>query len=171
MARLATLELSSNKMSFSAGHFTIFSSTDRETMHGHNYHVVALITAAVNENDITFNYRDYKNKIINLCDEINHYFLLPEGSPYIKFEQDDNYIYAIFNHKKMPFLHEDVRILPIRNITLEGLSHWFLQRLVCEEKPSDQVHEIVIKVTNGPSHSALASWKATATVDIPIATS
>lgn len=86
-------------------------------------------------------------------------FLLPESSPYLQFDKDDNYIYVTFDQKKMPFLHEDVRMLPIKNITLEGLSHWFLQRLVEEVNAEDKVHELTIKVYNGPSQSASAVWQ------------
>ena len=37
--RTTTLELYKEEMKFSAGHFTIFSATERENLHGHNFSV------------------------------------------------------------------------------------------------------------------------------------
>ena len=44
---LIRIELSKEYLNFSAGHFTIFSATERENLHGHNFQVRGAVTAAI----------------------------------------------------------------------------------------------------------------------------
>lgn len=160
MVRTASLEIHKDELAFNAGHFTIFSATEREHMHGHNYNVSIAFELEVGENGLSFDYRLYKRKIKALCDQIDSYFLLPGHSPYLKIEDNGDYIAAEFNHKKIPFLKEDVKILPISNVTIEELSNWFLQQVTGNEHELAQhgIHAITIKVFNGPGQSGGASW-------------
>ena len=45
MSRLTTLYIDKEAHKFSAAHYTIFSASDRERLHGHNYSVSARIVA------------------------------------------------------------------------------------------------------------------------------
>ena len=73
MTRTTTLTIAAPEMLFSAGHFTIFSATEREPLHGHNFTVTAEITAAVDSNGMTCDYRVYKKKYIALCKQLKQY--------------------------------------------------------------------------------------------------
>ena len=160
MVRFASLEIHKDEFSFSAGHFTIFSATEREQLHGHNYYVSVAFHIKIEHNGLAFDYRHYKKKILALCDQLDRHFLLPSQSPYLQLEEENDYWIAHFNHKKMPFLKEDVIILPITNITIEELAHWFLQKIL-EHQPEiarHAIHGMTIKVFNGPGQSASASW-------------
>lgn len=160
--RLASLEIHKEEFSFSAGHFTIFSATEREQMHGHNYYVSIAFEKTIHDNGLSFDYRIYKKKIHTLCDQLDRYFLLPSQSSYLQLEDNGDYWIAHFNHKKLFFLKEDVVVLPLTNITIEELAYWFLQKLL-EEQPiieSHGIHGITVKVYNGPGQSAGASWRA-----------
>ena len=46
---------------FSAGHFTIFSDTARENLHGHNWYVRARLLGVVGEGGLTFDYNVVKS--------------------------------------------------------------------------------------------------------------
>lgn len=158
--RLASLEIHKEEFSFSAGHFTIFSATEREQMHGHNYYVSLELKKVITDNGLSFDYRHYKKKILALCDQLDRHFLLPTESKYLDVKDDGNYWIAQFNGKKLPFLKEDVITLPLSNITIEELSHWFLQKIL-EEKQDIEAHGIrgiTVKVFNGPGQSGGASW-------------
>lgn len=160
MARVANLVIHKEEIDFSAGHFTIFSATEREQMHGHNYYVSIEFDFAIEENGLSFDYRIYKRKLIALCKTLDRHFLLPAFSPFMPLEEDGDYWHAYFNHKKLTFLKEDVIILPITNITIEELSHWFLQQML-EDKiciMQHAIHRITINVYNGPGQSAAATW-------------
>ncbi|MHB1222200.1 MAG: 6-pyruvoyl trahydropterin synthase family protein [Gammaproteobacteria bacterium] len=158
--RLASLDIHKEEFSFSAGHFTIFSETDREPLHGHNYYVSLSFNLQIGHTGLAFDYRIYKKKMQALCAQLNCYFLLPSLSPYLKLEDDGEYWIAHFNQKKLPFLKEDTVILPLSNITIEELSHWFLQKLLENEADFEQhgIHGMTVSVYNGPGQSSGASW-------------
>ncbi len=160
MTRFASLEIHKDDISFSAGHFTIFSATEREQLHGHNYYVSIYFNNEISQNGMSFDYRYYKKKLQTLCDQLDGRFLLPAQSPYLKLEENDEYLFAYFDQKKIPFLKEDVVVLPLTNITIEELSHWFLQKLLIDldEIKSHGIHGIKINVYNGPRQSGGASW-------------
>lgn len=158
--RLASLEIHKEEFSFSAGHFTIFSATEREQMHGHNYYVSIAFTKVIADNGLSFDYRIYKKKILALCEQLDRHFLLPERSQYLQLQEEGEYLIAHFNHKKLPFLKEDVILLPLSNITIEELSHWFLGKILenQQEIESHGIRGITVKVYNGPGQSGASSW-------------
>lgn len=161
MKKQATLEFYKGFCEFSAGHFTIFSKDKREYLHGHNYSVAALVTAAIQEPGMVFDYQVFKVKLKTICDRINRRFLLPENSPYLKIHEEGDYYYAMFNGEKIPFLKKDVVLLPVSNTTLEELSQWFLQQITNDEKfiRDHQIFAIEIKVYNGNEQSANCKWE------------
>lgn len=159
---LTTIELQKESMKFSAGHTTIFSKTEREPLHGHHYTVYLALTNWVNEQEgLTFDYRFYKNKIRELCSHLNQTFLMPQNSPYMSISEDEAYYYFTFNQKKIPFLKEDVTLLPVTNITVEELSRWFIQELILDKQELDrhQIEKIVVKVFSAPGQSASHEWQ------------
>lgn len=160
--RLTKIELSKENMTFSAGHFTIFSATERENLHGHNFLVEVSFDTEVMENGMAFNYDIYKKVILELCQFLNEVVLLPSESPYLKIEESDEYIYALFNNgrEKIPFLKRDVKLLPLRNISVEELSHWFLQKILVyvEANPQHLIHAIETKIFSEPGQSASSFW-------------
>jgi 6-pyruvoyltetrahydropterin/6-carboxytetrahydropterin synthase len=156
-----TVEFYKGKLKFSAGHFTIFSATERECLHGHNYELEASFTAEISEPGLTFDYRIFDTQLLKLCKQLDFRFLLPQHSPYLKIEEDADYYIAEFNHKKLFFLKEDALVLPLSNITLEELSSWFVEHMIKDQAfiESHRICEIWIKVFNGPEHCAKAQWK------------
>ena len=160
--RLATLDIHKEEFSFSAGHFTIFSATEREQLHGHNYYVSVSFEFAIHHNGLSFDYRVYKRKIAALCAKLDRYLLLPSQSPYLSLEDNGDYWIAEFNHKKLPFLKEDVVILPIANITIEELSLWFLAALTedTQQLTEHAISKLQVRVHNGPGQSGGAIWAA-----------
>ena len=157
---LTTVELHKESMKFSAGHTTIFSATDREPLHGHMYTVYLALDTWVEENGMSFDYRYYKNKILQLCKHLNQTFLMPQYSPHLSFREDEVYYYFTFNNKTMPFLKEDVTILPLCNITVEELSRWFVEALIKDEKEltRHRIEALRVKVFSAPGQSASHAW-------------
>lgn len=159
--RAASLTIHKDELEFSAGHFTIFSATEREALHGHNYNVSVSFELEVEHPGLSFDYRHYKKKLRALCDQLDRHFLLPAHSPYLSIEDDGDYWIAHFNNKKIPFLKEDVVMLPLTNITIEELAHWFLQQLTDNDAELAQHHicGITVDVYNGPGQSSGIKWK------------
>ena len=155
-----TVELQKEVMKFSAGHTTIFSATEREPLHGHMYTVSLALTTEVEHNGMTFDYRYYKKRIIELCRHLNQTFLMPTLSPYLTHEEDEEYHYFTFNHKKIPFLKEDVTLMPLVNITVEELSRWLLEQLIIDEQElkKHKIQHIILKVFSAPGQGASHEW-------------
>ena len=156
MSETVTIRLAKENMKFSAGHFTIFSASERERLHGHNFRVEADIEAHMLGNGMCFDYGIYKDRIVALCRELNEWTILPTRSPYLRIEEDGDQVFAHFAGRRIPFLREDVLLLPIENATLEEFAGWFLGRLA-EDREALRAHRIdaiEVRVFSGPGQSA-----------------
>ena len=96
MKRTTTIELFKEEMKFSAGHFTIFSASERENLHGHNFTVSVAIEGVVNDNGMLADYGVYKRWVIDRCRAWNETFMLPGESPHLRMERHDGGITAHF---------------------------------------------------------------------------
>ena len=159
MEQLGTLYIDKESHKFSAAHYTIFSATERERLHGHNYSVSAMIAAPMGANGFAADYNVYKNRIKTLCDELDEYMILPERSPHQSIEEDGDNYRVRFNGEEMLFLQSDTLVLPIRNATVEEFSHLLLARLL-ELSGSDVLAEVQLCVASGPGQKACARWSA-----------
>ncbi|HAU1215968.1 TPA: 6-pyruvoyl tetrahydrobiopterin synthase, partial [Legionella pneumophila] len=81
-------------------------------------------------------------------------------SPFLEYSEDEEYYYFIFNKKKIPFLKEDVTLMPLTNITVEELSRWFVNELIKEKEELDKhrIEKVVVKVFSAPGQSASHEW-------------
>lgn len=154
-----TLYFHRGDLNFSAGHFTIFSKTKRETLHGHNYYLECAVVSTPEAPGITFDYRVLKRQLQAICDSLNTKFLLPTESPFLSLEDQGDTIVAVFDNKPLYFLKEDIVLLEVKNVTLEELSHWFLAQLTQSDFVVDHpIAELEIRVFNGATQSASAKW-------------
>ena len=162
MSRLTTIELAKEYLKFSAAHFTIFSATDRERLHGHNFTVSAKITAPVDENGLCFRYSIFKQHLKELCQSLDEYTLIAADSPHLTITQQEQYHRVEFNGEVMLLLQSDTLLLPIRNSTVEELSHYLLQHLLADDSVvvDNNVQSFEIKVCSGPGQSGSAAWSA-----------
>ncbi len=158
--RLTVIDLAKEDMKFSAGHFTIFSATDRERLHGHNFSVGARITCAVGDDGMAFDYGIYKKKLHGLCRAWNEYFILPTQSPYLEIRENGDRVEAVFDGVSIPFLRSDILLLPIANATLEEFSRLMLEALIVDPAEIEKygVWALTVRVSSGPGQSAATSW-------------
>jgi 6-pyruvoyltetrahydropterin/6-carboxytetrahydropterin synthase len=156
--RLTTLHIDKESHKFSAAHYTIFSATERERLHGHNYSVSGRFVAAMGPNGFAADYNVYKTRIKVLCDELDEYLILPAYSPYQSLEDAGDCHRVIFNGQTMHFLKSDTRVLPITNATVEEFSRYLLARLV-EASRDDDLHEIELCVASGPGQKGCTLWR------------
>ena len=158
---MTTIEISKEHLHFSAAHFTLFSPTERENLHGHNFYVTAQVESPVGENGLAFDYNLLKLVLKNLCEELDEKVLLPERSPYLEISTENGYLIASFADERIPFLPRDVLTLPVRNITVEELAPWFLGRVREQDDiTSLPITKLVIGVSSGPGQWARANWDA-----------
>lgn len=158
MLRLTTLHIDKEAHKFSAAHYTIFSATERERLHGHNYSVSARIVAPMGDNGFAADYNVYKRRIAALCEGLDEYLVLAGNSPYQTIDDaGDNYRVS-FNGEDMQFLKSDTLVLPISNATVEEFSYYLLQQLL-DASAGDALEELEVSVASGPGQRASALWK------------
>lgn len=161
---LTRIEISKEYLNFSAGHFTIFSATERENLHGHNFQVRCHVTAGVGPDGMAFDYVLLKRVLKSLCDELDERLLLPLHSPHLRIERADGMVVLGFGAERLSFPERDVLVLPVRNITIEELSRLMLERLrVRPELRGWDLRAIELGVSSGSGQWAFAAWRLDAT--------
>lgn len=160
VSRLATIELHTDELKFSAGHFMLFSATERESMHGHDYQVSVALQTLITSNGMSFDSRSYKHKLVKICQTLDYRFILPTQSEFLKLEETQDSWIAVMNDEKISFLKKDTVVLPVCNVTLEELSNWFLTQLTNDSNQlkQDCIQGISVKIYNGRGESGSTSW-------------
>ena len=158
MEELTTLYIDKEGHKFSAAHFTIFSATERERLHGHNYSVSAKIVAPMGDNGFSADYNVYKERLAKLCAGLDEYTLLAGDSPYQEITSSGACYRVSHGGQEMMFLQSDTLILPIRNATVEEFSRYLLQ-LLLQDSAGDDLREIELCVASGPGQKGCASWQ------------
>ena len=159
MSRTTVLHIRNQYLKFSAAHFTIFSATERERIHGHNFAVSAEITAAVGDDGLCFDYNVMKRRLRELCDALDEYVLLPGRSPHLEVEQAGDSVNAVFNGETLRFPAGDTLVLPLANITSEELSWYLLEQMLEGEAASRyDLSELTVTVASGAGQSASTRW-------------
>jgi len=158
---VTTIEIHKEYLHFSCAHFTLFSATEREDLHGHNFQIGCEVETRVGSDGLCFDYNIVKNALKALCAEIDEQMLLPANSPWLTIERTDDMVLALFNGERIPFLPRDVTVLPLRNITVEELASWALQRILSAPTMADlPISKLLVRVASGNDQWARSEWVA-----------
>ncbi len=126
------IDISKEYLKFSAAHFTIFSDSSLELLHGHNYYVALRLEAREADNGLVLDFKLLKDMLRRVCDELDEKILLPMESPLLKISRHEGRFVVTFHgagfKKTYEFPCEDVMLLPLDNVTCESLA-----RYACEE--------------------------------------
>ena len=160
MTQIATIKLRNQYLKFAAAHFTIFSATERERLHGHNFYVEAEFSATVGDGGLCFDYNIMKNRLRALCESLDEYVLLPAASPHLAISREGYNILVEFDGRQLVFAEEDTILLPIRNVTAEELSHWLLGEAIDDSFAKQYgIVDMRIAVSSGPGQSVSSYWQ------------
>ncbi|MFT7520641.1 MAG: 6-pyruvoyltetrahydropterin/6-carboxytetrahydropterin synthase [Kiritimatiellia bacterium] len=157
---MVELDIFKQDMKFSAGHFTIFSATHRENLHGHNFTIRVVVKGTLDEEGMLGDYGVLKGCMKVLCGEWNETFLLPGDSPHLRIHMsdDDDEVRVHFNEEVLRFLRRDVTVLPLKNISIEELSGLFGERLIRDPWVANNALLTRIDVVCGSGPGQLARW-------------
>lgn len=159
MARQAAIDIAKEDMHFSAAHFTIFSARQRENLHGHDFFVAATASGPVGDDGLCFDYNALKSPLRTLCETLDETVLLPAHSPYLQLCEEDDQVTARFADERLTFLRRDVRVLPVRNITVEELAAWLVATLVADANIlALPIDALTVRVSSGPGQQAGVEW-------------
>ncbi|RLV59715.1 6-pyruvoyl tetrahydropterin synthase [Parashewanella curva] len=158
--RLTHLVLAKEYMKFSAAHFTIFSVTERERLHGHNFQVSLELTLPVGNDGLSHSYRLFKDQARALCETLDEYCLLPNHSPYLDIHQNNNEYHVKFHNETLRFPVSDTLLLPIKNTSVEELSFYLLEQIIRALPPVKYgIEHVTVSVSSGAGQSGSSSWK------------
>lgn len=159
--RTTTIDIAKENLKFSGAHFTIFSATERERLHGHNFKVRATVKAAVDDNGMCFNYQEIKKRLRSVCETLDEYLLLAGNSPHLQISETDSDYLVSFAGASMQFLKSDTLVLPIRNTTVEEFSAYILDNLISADRffLDNDVHSLAIGVSSGDGQWGFSSWE------------
>jgi 6-pyruvoyltetrahydropterin/6-carboxytetrahydropterin synthase len=160
MRRMSTIELFKEEMKFSAGHFTIFSATERESLHGHNFNVHVSFTGQISPNGLVADYTILRDELISLCAQWDSIFIIPERSPFLKIETTASHVVVHYNQESFTLLKRDVLLLPIENATVEAFAELIVERLLKNSSYIEemQISELTVKVFTSPGQCASVEW-------------
>ena len=157
--RSARIKLFKEYLKFSAAHFTIFSATERERIHGHNFNVQVELEINVGEDGISASYRYFKDSARQLCETLDEYIILPSLSPHLSIRQDNQQYVVNFNGEQLYFPVNDTKLLPIRNTTVEEFSFYLLKQITTEFEPEKyDINFIEVSVSSGAGQSGSTQW-------------
>ena len=159
MGQLATLHIDKQAHKFAAAHFTIFSETERDRLHGHTYGMSARIVAEMGDNGFSADYNVYKQAMQRLCDDHDEYMLLPSQSRWLDVVEHEGEYLATFDGRTLRFPVDETLLLPITNVTVEALAHYLLQLLIEDTRLGDLV-ELELFVSSGNGQMSSACWRA-----------
>lgn len=151
--KLATINISKEDIKFSSGHFTIFSETEREALHGHNFSVSCSVTGLIGDNGMIADYNILKDALRKICRKWDERVLIPTNSPFLEIDSNaSNHVIINFNGETMQFPKSDVVLLPLRNITGEELSG-FLANELHQYLDLNNIVEIKVTVSSNKGQS------------------
>jgi len=166
----STLELGKEDMKFSAAHYTVFSATERERLHGHTHVVRVQLTGPVAADGMIANYALFKSRVRELCKKYDETYLVPANSPHIKVEfvegaSDAGKVRITHNGLSQELPADDVRVLPVANVTLEELSMLLLHEVVGEAPAGEgswaDSHQIIAVTVKVSSDGGRGQWAST----------
>lgn len=154
------IRLEKENFKFSCSHFTILGPDRAERLHGHNYYVSAELRVSSLDPTLgmAFDFNQIKPLLRRLTESFDEMVLLPENSPYLSIERTANRrVRALFAGKVYDFPEEDVKCLPIVNVTSEELARQLAEGLLAEIKKAPSLHtriaglEVGVEETRGQS--------------------
>lgn len=117
------------RLKFAAAHMATLGD-DLEPLHGHNYIVRCRVDGALTDDRWVIDFSALKRYVREICDEIDHHFLLQTRSPLLEIEQDAEGWTVRFRDRNYRFPAADVYPLPIENTTAELLAEWIAEQTI-----------------------------------------
>jgi 6-pyruvoyl tetrahydropterin synthase/QueD family protein len=152
---LRKVRVEGGNLRFSAAHFITFGGKC-ERLHGHNYGVEVEVEGTLNEDKLVFDFTILKRLTREICQRLNHRFLLPVRNPHLQLGELANAWEVRFGEKRYVFPRVDVVELPIDNSTAERLAEYICGELcsALATYNTANLHFITVGVAEAPTQIA-----------------
>lgn len=152
---LRKVKVEGGYLRFSSAHFITFGGKC-ERLHGHNYGVLVEIEGTLNEDNLVFDFTILKRLTREICQRLNHRFLLPLRNPHLHLAETPDAWEIHFRDKRYIFPRSDVVELPIENSTAERLAEYICYELsaMLAEYDTARLSTIMVGVEEAPTQIA-----------------
>ncbi len=152
-------------MRFSAAHFISFLGKC-ERLHGHNYGVSVVLEGDLSREGLVFDFVEIKKIVREICDSLDHRFLLPFESSCLQIQNTGEEWVIHFGDRRYVFPSSDVFVLPVDNITAERLAEYICKRIMETLQPeAGSLAAITVGVEEAPGQTAY--YRRPFTAEIP----
>ncbi len=117
------------RLKFAAAHMATLGD-ELEPLHGHNYLVRCRVDGTLTADRWVIDFAALKTYVREVCDFLDHHFLLQERAPLLDIARDGDGWTVGFHGRTYRFPAADVRALPIENTTAELLAEYIAERVV-----------------------------------------
>jgi len=143
-------------LGFSAAHFISYAGKC-ERLHGHNYAVSAALSGKLTNDRYVFDFVECKRLVKQLCDRLDHRFLLPRKSPCLTLSEAGGEVEVRFQDRRYVFPRQDVLYLDLDNITAERLAEYLARELAAILAHNANITLIEVGVEEAPGQTAYYS--------------
>ncbi len=142
-------------LDFSSAHFITYGGKC-ERLHGHNYRVLVEIEGELGGDKLVFDFTVLKRLTKEICQRLNHRFLLPLHNPHLELIPSPDAWEIHFHKRCYVFPRSDVVELPIDNSTAERLAEYICGELctMLAEYDISHLHTIMVGVEEAPMQMA-----------------
>lgn len=153
-------------LKFNAAHFITFGG-ESERLHGHNYTLSIEMVGSLNEDRLVFDFSIIKKLAREICDRLDHHFILPLGNPHLRVRELSDGWQIHFQQKRYIFPREDVIALTIDNSTAECLAEYVANELLAALSSYDisNIRSLTVGVAEAPTQIAYYSVVISSTGD------
>lgn len=152
---LRKVKVEGGYLKFSSAHFITFGGKC-ERLHGHNYNVLVEIEGTLNDDKLVFDFTVLKRLTREICQKLNHRFLLPMRNPHLELIESADAWEIHFQQRRYVFPRTDVVELPIDNSTAERLAEYICYELIAllSAYTTSNLHTIQVGVEEAPMQMA-----------------
>jgi 6-pyruvoyltetrahydropterin/6-carboxytetrahydropterin synthase len=130
MTRRYEITLAKEDFKFSVAHFTVFSASSAEVLHGHNYRLRARVAGPeTDELGLLVDVRRIKTDIRELCASLDGRTLVPTECPLVTVERTAGSVRFTFGDREHVLPAESVVLMPIVNVSIEELASYAWRHL------------------------------------------
>ena len=149
------VRVSGGNLKFSAAHFITYGGKC-ERLHGHNYGVQVEIEGELGEDKLVFDFTILKRLTREICQRLNHRFLLPMNNSHLELIAAEDTWEIRFQEKRYVFPRCDVIELPIDNSSAERLAEYICNELclMLDVYDTSQLFTISVGVEEAPTQMA-----------------
>ncbi len=149
------VKVEGGNLKFSSAHFITFGGKC-ERLHGHNYGVLVEIEGTLNDDKLVFDFTIIKRLTREICQRLNHRFLLPLHNPHLELIASPDTWEIRFKEKRYIFPRADVVELSIDNSTSERLAEYICGELrqALAGYDTSNLHMIMVGVEEAPTQMA-----------------